>query len=308
MRILVLGAGGVGGYFGGRLAEKGADVTFLVRDQRKMQLEKSGLVIRSVNGDITLRPKVITASGPADPYDLVLLSTKAYHLQSAIKDLEPFVGEQTVILPLLNGVAHIPVLREHYGAERVIGGLCFIETTLNREGHVLHTSQNHYVVFGEFEGKDTERIRRIEAALSGTKTSFIQSNHIERDIWHKYLFIAAIAGVTTLMRSAIGPIRDSAGGSDFILSIFQEIESIMLAQGAPLNPEIVSKHMETMLSLSYNMKSSMQRDMEKGLPVEGDHLHGYLLQIAMEHKLQSPLVQAIYQNLKVYERAGQESG
>ncbi len=299
MRILVLGAGGVGGYFGGRLAEKGADVTFLVRQQRKQQLNKDGLVVRSVAGDIKLQPKTITASDPDSAYDLVLFSTKAYHLQNAIQDLLPFVGEQTVILPLLNGVAHIPVLQEAFGADRVIGGLCFIETTLNREGHVLHSSPNHYVVFGEFGQKDTERIRSIEDVLSGTKTSFVRSNHIEMDIWHKYLFIATMAGVTTLMRSPMGPIWES-GGDEFIRSVLREIESVMLAHGAPLDPDIVNKHMETMGKMSYEMKSSMQRDMEKGFPVEGEHLHGYLLRIAADHQMETPLLKAIYQNLKVY--------
>lgn len=299
MRILVLGAGGVGGYFGGRLAEKGADVTFLVRQQRKQQLEKDGLFIRSVAGDITLQPKTITASDPASAYDLVLFSTKAYHLQSAITDLKPFVGEHTVVLPLLNGVAHYPILQEQFGADQVIGGLCFIETTLSSEGHVLHSSPNHYVVFGEFGQKDTERIRRIEEALSGTKTSFVRSGHIETDIWHKYLFIATMAGVTTLMRAPMGPIRES-GGEEFIRSVLREIESVMLAHGAPLDPDIVNKHMATMGKMSYEMKSSMQRDMEKGFSIEGDHLHGYLLQIAADHQIDTPLLQAIYQNLKVY--------
>ncbi|WP_410772159.1 2-dehydropantoate 2-reductase [Fontibacillus sp. BL9] len=300
MRILVLGAGGVGGYFGGRLAEKGADVTFLVRSGRKAQLDKDGLVIRSVNGDVTLRPQTITASDPASPYDLVLFSTKSYHLQSAVQDLKPFVGEQTVILPLLNGVAHLPLLKKEFGADRVIGGLCFIEATLNPEGHVLQTSKDHYVKFGEFEGTDTERIAGIESALSGTKTSFICSAHIERDIWHKYLFISTIAGVTTLMRAPVGPIRESEGGENFIRDVFSETEAVMISHGAPLAQDIVSKHMETMWNLSYDMKSSMQRDMEKGFAVEGEHLHGYLLQMAKEHSLETPLIRAIYQNLQVY--------
>lgn len=300
MRILVLGAGGVGGYFGGRLAEKGADVTFLVRDRRKRQLGRDGLIVRSVAGDFRIQPKSITTADPAETYDLVLFSTKAYHLRQAIQDVKPFVGEKTVVLPLLNGVAHYPLLREEFGEERVIGGLCFIETTLNAEGHILHTSPNHYAVFGEFGQKDTERIRRIEAALGGTNTSFARSAHIERDIWHKYLFISTIAGVTTLTRSPIGPIRESEGGEEFILGVFREIESIMLANGAPLDRDIVNKHMKTTLNMSHDMKSSMQRDMEKGFQVEGGHLHGYLLDIARKQGVEAPTVRAIYQNLLVY--------
>ncbi|MNW37352.1 2-dehydropantoate 2-reductase [compost metagenome] len=303
MRILVLGAGGVGGYFGGRLVEKGEDVTFLVRNQRKEQLEQEGLVICSVNGDFKFQPELITAedANSTGPYDLILFSTKSYHLQAAMQDLKPFVGDQTVILPLLNGVAHFPLLKSEFGADNVIGGLCFIETTLNPEGHIVQTSKAHFVKFGEFENKNTERIQRIEDILSGTLSSFIRSDFIERDIWHKYLYIATIAGVTTLMRAPIGPIRESKQGREFIRHLFQEIEAIMLEHGAPLDHDIVAKHMETMENSSYEMKSSMLRDMEKGLSIEGEHLHGYLLQLARDYSIEAPLLQAVYQNLLVYE-------
>lgn len=305
MRILVLGAGGVGGYFGGRLVEKGADVTFLVRSQRKKQLEEEGLVISSINGDFKFRPVLVTAgdSEAAGTYDLVLFSTKAYHLQAAIRDVKPFVGEQTVILPLLNGVAHYPVLQREFGEDKVIGGLCFIETTLNREGHIVQTSKADIVRYGEFENKQTDRIERIEQVLSGALPSFIRSEFIEQDIWHKYLYIAAIAGVTTLMRAALGPIRESKGGREFIRHLFQEIEGIMLEHGAPLDRDIVAKHMETMDKSSDGMKSSMLRDMEKGLDIEAAHLHGYLLKLAGDYSIEAPLLQAVYQNLLVYEDA-----
>lgn len=301
MRILVLGAGAVGGYFGGRLAEKGVDVTFLVREGRKQQLEKDGLVIRSKHGDLTLRPKLITAAEDPDSYDLILFSTKAYHLQSAIQDLTDYIGENTVILPLLNGTAHIPLLQAAFGEEKVIGGLCFIEATLNREGHILQTSQDHYVKFGEFGQQDTQRIREIETMLGGTKTTFKRSSFIERDIWHKYLFIAGIAGVTTLMRSPIGPIRESEGGIAFMEQLFTEIAGVMFAHGAPLDKDIVDKHISTMEKMAYGMKSSMQRDMEKGLPTEASHLHGYLLTLARSKGMEAPLLHAVYQNLLVYE-------
>lgn len=316
MRILVLGAGGVGGYFGGRLLEKGEDVTFLVRPGRKKQLEQDGLVIRSVHGDLQLQPKLVTAAdGPAglagtvgakaSGYDLILFSTKAYHLPSAVQDLQPFVGERTVILPLLNGVAHISLLQAEFGADKVIGGLCFIETTLNSEGHIVQTSKDHYVRFGEFAGKDTDRIRTIAAALAGTKAAFELSPNIELDIWRKYLFISVIAGVTSLTRAPIGPIRASAGGSRFIRDCFAEMAAVVRAEGAPLDEDIVDKHMRTMEKLADGMKSSMQRDMEKGLSTEAAHLHGYLLELAAKHGLEAPLLRAIYQNLLVYEQTGQ---
>ncbi|AZS17300.1 2-dehydropantoate 2-reductase [Paenibacillus lutimineralis] len=306
MRILVLGAGGVGGYFGGRLVEQGADVTFLVREHRKQQLEQEGLVIHSVHGDLTLEPRVTTSQDEAEPFDLILFSTKAYHLKEAMQDVKPFVRENTVILPLLNGVAHIPELQREFGKDKVIGGLCFIETTLNEQGHIIQTSKGHYVRFGEFGNRDTERIQAIEEALSGTKASFVRSPHIEQDIWHKYLYITTIAGVTTLMRAPLGPIRDSENGYEYIRGVFQEGAAIMMAHGAPLDSEIVAQHMVTMEKTGYTMKASMLRDMEKGLAIEGRHLHGYLLDLAKEHKMEAPLLEVIYRNLQIYEIMQQE--
>jgi 2-dehydropantoate 2-reductase len=301
MRILVLGAGGVGGYFGGRLAEKGEDVTFLVRKRRKQLLEKNGLVIRSVNGDFTFKPKLITKADSAAPFDLVLFSTKAYHLEEAIIDLKPFVGENTIILPLLNGIAHLSQLQQSFGEDKVIGGLCFIETTLNEAGDVVQTSAADRLVFGDPLQPDSERIHRIADAFSGTKAEFVLSDQIKKDMWHKYLFITVMSGVTTLMRAPIGPIRESEGGRDFIRRLFEEGAQIMNATTAPIDDDIVEKHMKTIDQIGYDMKSSMQRDMEKGSFIEGKHLQGHLLELAKTVQIDAPLLKAVYQNLKVYE-------
>ncbi|MFC3882236.1 2-dehydropantoate 2-reductase [Bacillus songklensis] len=301
MRILVLGAGAVGGYFGGRLLEKGEDVTFLVREKRNQQLRERGLVIKSIHGDVVLHPQTLVTGQPSQPFDLILVSTKSYHLQSAINDLKPYVGEQTVILPLLNGVGHIETLQEAFGKEKVIGGLCFIETTLNEKGEVVQTSPIHDVVFGEFSGEKTTRITYINEAFRNTKANFRLSEHIVQDMWHKYLFITTLSGVTTLMRAPIGPIRDVKNGWSFIEKLCTEAANIMRAEQAPIHEDIVQKHMKTMKNMTYAMKSSMQRDMEKGYLVEADHLQGYLLTLANKHGLETPLLEVVYQNLKIYE-------
>ncbi|TNO97278.1 2-dehydropantoate 2-reductase [Bacillus sp. CD3-1a] len=301
MRILVLGAGGVGGFFGGRLVEKGEDVTFLVRSKRKKQLEERGLVIRSVNGDFSFQPKLITKEDRTAPFDVILFSTKAYHLNEAIQDLKQFVGESTVIIPLLNGIAHVSLLQKEFGEEKVIGGLCFIETTLNDEGEIVQTSAANRLVFGEMKSQHAEKIKHISKAFAGTKSSFVLSENITQDMWHKYLFITVMSGVTTLMRAPIGPIRESEGGRDFIQNLFEECMQIMRCIGAPIKDNIVQEHMKTMDKISYNMKSSMQRDMEKGSSIEGTHLQGYLLDVAQQFSIEAPLLGAVYQNLKVYE-------
>ncbi|OQR56048.1 2-dehydropantoate 2-reductase [Bacillus sp. CDB3] len=301
MRILVLGAGGVGGFFGGRLVEKGEDVTFLVRNKRKQQLEEKGLVIRSINGDFSFQPKLITKEDSTSPFDVIVFSTKAYHLNEAITDLKPFVGEDTVIIPLLNGIAHLALLQKEFGEEKVMGGLCFIETTLNNEGDVVQTSAANRLVFGEIKPQDAERMQRISKVFAGTKASFVLSENITQDMWHKYLFITVMSGMTTLMRAPIGPIRESEGGRDFIRNLFEESVQIMKSIGAPVKDNIVEDHMKTIDKISYDMKSSMQRDMEKGSLVEGKHLQGYLLDLAEQFSIEAPVLGVVYQNLKVYE-------
>ncbi|MGH0597949.1 2-dehydropantoate 2-reductase [Bacillus mycoides] len=302
MRILVLGAGGVGGFFGGRLAEKGEDVTFLVRSKRKEQLEEKGLVIRSINGDFSFQPKLITKEDITTPFDVILFSTKAYHLNEAITDLKPFVGENTVIIPVLNGIAHLTLLQKEFGVEKVIGGLCFIETTLNDQGEIVQTSVANRLVFGEIKPQDSERIKLISKIFADTKASFVLSENIVQDMWHKYLFITVMSGVTTLMRAPIGPIRESDGGREFIRNLFEESVQIMKSMGAPVKDNIVQEHMKTIDKISYDMKSSMQRDMEKGSLIEGKYLQGYLLDLAEQFSIDTPLLGAVHQNLKVYEK------
>jgi 2-dehydropantoate 2-reductase len=302
MKILVVGAGAVGGYFGGRLLEKGEDVTFLVREGRRKQLEETGLVIESINGNVTLTPKMIVAGEEAESFDVILLSTKAYHLEEAIGSFRQYVGEETIILPLLNGILHLEKLIEEFGEERVIGGLCFLESTLDAKGRVIQSSPVHNLVFGERTGERTERILKMADAFSGTKANFRLSKNINRDQWQKYLFISTLSGITTLMRAPIGPIREETNGRATLLLLTKELVGIMKQIDAPIAEDIETIQMTQIDGLGYSMKSSMQRDMEKLLPVEADHLHGYLLEIARRKEISVPILAAVYGNLKVYEK------
>lgn len=308
MKILVLGAGGIGGYFGGRLAEKGVDVTFLVRERRYKQLQERGLRVQSIHGDIHLSsPQTILAGEEAGPFDVVLLSNKAYTLADSIESIAPYVGEQTVVIPLLNGIAHMELLWERFGKERVLGGLCFIETTLNADGDVVQTSAIHDTVFGEWEGGRSERVDRIEKVFSEALSTMRASDHIQQEAWHKYLFITTFSGITTLMNSAAGPIRETPYGVELTRQLSEEVASVMQALGAPIRSDIVEKQMVTFQKQGAAMKSSMLRDMEKGLPVEGDHLQGYLLEHAEKLGLSTPLLKVVYNNLKVYEQKRETS-
>ena len=305
MKILVVGAGAVGGYFGGRLVEKGEDVTFLVRERREHQLKEHGLQIDSVHGDFHCQPKTLKAEEKAEPFDVIILSTKAYHLNGAIDSLKPFVGEHTMILPLLNGISHVDDLVEAFGDEKVIGGLCFVESTLDETGKVIQTSPIHDLVFGERSGERSERITELEEAFSGTKANFRLSDTIEQEMWHKYLFITTLSGVTSLYRAPIGPIRETSEGADKIKGVLSEAAGIMRKLKAPLAEKIEDAQYDKISQMGYSMKSSLQRDMEKNLSVEADHLYGYLLKAAENQDIEANDLRLIYGNLKIYEVASQ---
>ncbi|WP_113930273.1 ketopantoate reductase family protein [Bacillus sp. P14.5] len=302
MKILVVGAGAVGGYFGGRLAEKGEDVTFLVRERRKSQLEQTGLCIQSVHGNTDLKPKTIVSGADPVAYDAIILSVKAYHLESAMDSIAPYVGGETMILPLLNGMSHVDKLVGRFGEQRVIGGLCFVESTLDSQGRVVQSSPIHDVVFGERTGGKTERILKLQETLSGTKANFTLSESIVQDMWHKYLFITTLSGVTSLFRAPIGPIRENKTGLSFIKNTLSETSAIMRKLGAPIADDVEAKQLEKLNSMGFEMKSSLQRDMEKKLPIEVDHLYGFLLNEAKKYDIPAETLQFIYANLKIYER------
>ena len=302
MKILIVGAGAIGGYFGGRLLEKGENVTFLVREKRQQQLRSNGLVVESIHGDMHFtEPKTVLTGKNVEPYDVILVSTKSYHLEGAIKDIKPYVGEKTMVLPLLNGIAHVDALEEAFGTENVIGGLCFIETTLTQDGKIIQTSPIHDLVFGERTGEKTSRILQLEQAFSGTKASFRLSEKIQQEMWHKYLFITSLSGITSLFRSPIGPIRDQEYGWNTIEKLVNEAAEIMEKIGAPLAEGAIDATLGKMNEIGHGMKSSLQRDMEKSLLTEADHLFGYLLENAKKSGLEAPILSAIYANIKVYE-------
>ncbi|MBS8266753.1 ketopantoate reductase family protein [Mesobacillus boroniphilus] len=302
MKILIVGAGAIGGYFGGRLLEKGEDVTFLVRENRKQQLRSNGLVVESIHGDMRFaEPKTVLSGENVEPFDVVLVSTKSYHLDGAVEDIRPYVGNETMILPLLNGIAHLDVLIEAFGTEKVIGGLCFIETTLTQDGKIIQTSPIHDLVFGERNDEKTERILQLEETFNGTKASFRLSEKIEQEMWHKYLFITSLSGITSLFRSPIGPIREKEHGWKTIEGLVNETAAIMEKIGAPLAAGAMEATLGRMKEIGHGMKSSLQRDMEKSLLTEGDHLFGYLLENAEKLGLAAPILSAIYGNVKIYE-------
>lgn len=276
MRILVVGAGATGGYFGGRLLEAGCDVTFLVRPKRAEALARGGLVIRSPFGDATLPPpRTVSASQLREPFDLVLLSCKAYDLDSAIEDFAPAVGRESVVLPLLNGMRHLNVLDARFGADRVLGGWCFIVARLEESGEIVHSSDVHGLTFGERDGSRSQRVGAIEATMASAKFDSRASDRIVLELWEKWTFLATLAGSTCLARASVGDIV-AAGGENLIVSLLDECRSIAADAGFPPRTEVVEGFRERLTRAGSPMTASMLADVERGRRTEADHILGDL--------------------------------
>lgn len=277
MRILVVGAGGIGGYFGGRLLEAGRDVRFLVRPARAAALAKTGLVIQSGFGDfLHPAPPAVTEAGVSGPADLVLLSCKAYDLDAAIAAFAPAVGPDTLILPLLNGMAHLAALDARFGPARVLGGLCQISVGRDAEGRILHFNDVHNLVCGDRDDPGSARIARVEAALADARFALRISPAIVQEMWEKWVFIAACAGITCLMRAAVGDIV-TAGGGDVIERLFDECCAIAAGRGHPPSAAMVEQSRGMLTNPKSALMASMLRDAERGAPTEADHILSALL-------------------------------
>jgi 2-dehydropantoate 2-reductase len=299
MRILVVGAGAIGGYFGGRLLAAGRDVTFLVRPKRASQLAGAGLSIRSPKGDLAIpHPPTVLSDSLRAPFDLVLLSCKAYDLEAAIESFAPAVGPQTAILPLLNGMAQLDALDRHFGAAQTLGGLCLISSTLDSEGRILHLNDLHGLTFGERAGGRSALVEVVAAAFSGAGFDTRLSETIMQEMWAKWVFIAAAAGITCLMRSSIGDIV-AGGGSSLAARLVDECAAVAVKNGFAPAPDSIDR-IRTMLSASGSpMTASMLRDIEQGGRIEADHIVGDLL--ARGDILESPVLSIVYVHLKAYE-------
>ncbi len=304
MRILVVGAGAVGGYFGGRLAAAGRDVTFLVRAGRAEELRRAGLVIKSGRGDLTLRDvKTVQAEAITVPFDLVVLSCKAYTLDDAIASFAPAVGPDTVILPLLNGMRHIDALTQKFGAARVLGGVCLIAATLNGEREIVHLNDSAGVTFGELEGGLSVRVRAIADVMTVAGFDVSASDETLLRMWEKWVFLATLAACTCLFRASVGDILGAPDGRRAIEAMLGECRAIARHNGFTLGAEFDARA-NKMLFTPSPLTASMLRDVENHSRTEADHVLGDLLQRggpAQQRDAGLSLLCIAYNHLKAYE-------
>jgi 2-dehydropantoate 2-reductase len=303
MKILCLGAGAVGGFFAGRLAEvHAANVTFLVRDARKAQLQANGLCIDSPAGNIRMPVDAITRDGISGFSDIVLLTCKAYDLDSAIETIRPAVGPQTAVLPLLNGLSHVERLNTEFGRERVLGGIAKISSTLLPDGTIKHLNDWNSITFGEQDGAMSSRVAALKAAFDKTSAKAEAVPNITHLMWEKLVHLASLASMTCLMRANVGEIARAPGGIAAMQDMLARNAAIATRAGFPPSPAFMDNFNKMFADPKGQYAASMLRDVERKGPVEADHIVGFMLEKARSFGLDDSLHQLAYLHLKAYEQ------
>jgi 2-dehydropantoate 2-reductase len=302
MRILVVGAGATGGYFGARLLAKGRDVTFLVRERRAALLRENGLKVHSPHGDLHIdNPPLILSEDIAQPYDLIVLSCKAYDLDGAMESFAAAVGPDTAILPLLNGMAHLDALDARFGAANVLGGNCSIAGTVNAQGEIVQMTAMHAMAFGERAGGKSLRVEAIAAQLGDAGFDLAVSEDVLQSMWDKWVFLATLATATCLMRAPIRDILAAPGGEDVLRRLFMECENVAADNDHPPSESVIARARSFYSDRESPMTASMMRDLENGAAIEADHIVGDLLARRRSKLEGASMLEVAYAHLKAYE-------
>ena len=302
MRILIVGAGSTGGYFGARLMQAGRDVTFLVRPARAAALRETGLQVLSPLGNFEVAPRLVTAGAIDAPFDIVLVTVKAFGLAAAIEDFAPAVGSQTMILPVLNGMKHVDDLQARFGADRVVGGVCRVSTTLDAQGHIVHLSPMHQLVYGELDGSRSARIEALHAFMSDAGFDVELSTQIAQGLWNKWILLATLGGICTLARGSVGEIAATDGGGDFVRAFLAEAVAVATASGFAPGPQAVDFMLGHLTAAGSALTSSMYRDLVGGERVEADQILGDLRARARRSDVATPLISSAFIQLDIYQR------
>jgi len=305
MKIVVFGAGGVGGYFGGRLAEAGEEVVFIARGAHLSAIREKGLRVESIEGDFFLpSPRATDSPEDVGTADVVLLGVKAWQVPDAARQMRPLVGEKTYIVPLQNGVDAPSQLAEIFGAERVLGGFCQISARIAAPGKIQHTGIAPYLAFGELDGT---RSSRAESLLNAFRACKGMRAEIPEDIlaamWRKFLFISAISGIGAVTRQPVGVFRRVPETRAMLRAALEEGAAVASAKGVALPEDIVSQILTFIDSIPPHVTASMQRDLMEGRPSELDSQNGALARMGRETRVPTPTHEFLYAALLPMERA-----
>jgi 2-dehydropantoate 2-reductase len=303
MRILVLGAGALGGYFGGRLLEAGADVAFLVRPRRRAQLERDGLAIESPYGALRRPVPLLSPDEAAPGWDLVLLACKAYDLEDAIAAIRPAVDARTAVLPVLNGISHIETLQRAFGADRVLGGMAKIQATLAPDGTVRHLNDWRYLTFGEMDGRMGPRVQALAEAAAGARGMVAAAvPDIAFRMWEKLVHLGTSAVSTVLMRANVGEIVRAPGGAALLRRVLERNAAVAAAHGHPMRDAFMEEYRAVFSDPASAYSASILRDLEAGGRIEADHILGFLLEAARRAGVPDELHEAAFVHAKAYEQ------
>ncbi|MCH9651989.1 MAG: 2-dehydropantoate 2-reductase [Deltaproteobacteria bacterium] len=309
IRFAVFGSGGVGGYFGGRLAQTGHDVTFIARGAHLTAMKQQGLRVKSPLGDFHLQPvKASSSAQEVGPVDVVLVAVKAWQVPAAAETIQPLLGKNTFVLPLQNGVEAPSQLASVLGEQRILGGLCKIISLVAEPGTIHHLGAEPYIALGELSGDLTPRCEKLAAALRGAGIKVDipvggdDTSGIEAAMWQKFLFIAAVSGIGAVTRAPLGTVRELPETRALLVAAMQEIVQVARALKIPLADGIIEKTLAFLDSLPPETTASMQRDLMEGRPSELEHQNGAVVRLGLQTGVKTPVNTTLYASLLPMER------
>lgn len=298
MKILILGAGGVGGYFGARLIQAGADVTYLLRDKRHQKIQNEGLVVETPKETFTLQPKSVTREQLKPEYDLIILAPKAYDFEDALASVSG-ASSKGAILPLLNGLQHMKMLDEKFGRDRVMAGVAHIAATVTNSGAVKQLTDLHALTVGHRAPAHEQLAREFSALCEQAAFDHTYSENIEQSLWDKWVFLATLAGMTTLCRGHVGKIVDAPWGKETMTSFYAESCAIAQANGFPTKESAQQKALAMLTKSGSSFAASMLRDLTQGHQTEHEHILGAMIDVGVQKNVPCPLLKAAHTHMVV---------
>jgi 2-dehydropantoate 2-reductase len=306
--LLVIGAGAVGGWIGSLLQGAGRDVTFLVREKRAADLARGGLRLTTDEGVSTITPKTVGADRLDFQPDVILLSVKAYALEQAMEDFAPAVGPETMILPVLNGMRHMQLLDGKFGSQRVVGGVCRVNASLDADGGVVQRGALRQLLFGERGRAGAGRMQDLLAFFNIPGIGAAISPDIEQDMWEKWVQLAGIGAINTLFDGALGAVASVSGGADVALAMLGECAAAATAAGHPVREAVLATYGQLVSDPTSPMTTSMFRDMRSGLHTEAEAIVGDMAARLTQAGIGAPLLAAALTRLRVHEDSLPKAG
>jgi 2-dehydropantoate 2-reductase len=301
MKILIVGAGGIGGYYGAKLMLAGADITYLLREKRQVHIQKHGLVVETAKGEITVHPNTVTAKELTPIYDLIILAPKAFDLGDSLQSIAG-ASSQGVILPFLNGLAHIETLDQHFGKDRVMGGVAHIAATITESGSVKQLTDLHLLTVGTRSPQHEALAKAFYELCKAADFDEIYSDNIEQSLWDKWTFLSTLAGMTTLCNGSIGEIAITPYGDALTKAMYQECCDTAHAHGYSISAAAQAKAIEILTNVKSPMTASMLRDLNGGNRTEHDHILGEMIHKAESKQVPCNLIKMAYTHIELIQR------